>query len=151
MINSIDIAVELVRSQGHVNVTASHRSTIEITRDDYLTPLGDCIVGVKADKAPRDFSERFKQLAKDDNSIILVIFLTENNMDVVLGRGSKDLLFTNDRKMIIRKSSYVDDATVVVNASKAAIELSRKLVEDLVNGSFLYTIFIVFRMARSTR
>ena len=147
----VNIAVELVKSRGHVNVSATHRSTIEITRDDYLTPLGDCIVGVKADKALIDFSEEFKRIARADDSVIIAVLITRNNVDVVIGRGSKDLVLNDDRRIIIRKSSYIDDATIMINANKAAIDLSRSLIDDLVKGSFLYVVFIALRITKSIR
>ncbi len=150
MITALEIVSEIVRSRGHVNVTATHKTTIELTRDDYLTPLGDCIIGVQADKAVGDFSKEFKRLAKDDNSIIVAVFVTRNNIDIVYGYGSRKLLLTDKRKIIIRKSSYIDGATIMVNANKAARDLSRKLIEDLVKGSQLYVLFIVFRIERST-
>ena len=147
----VNIAVELVKSRGHVNVSATHRSTIEITRDDHLTPLGDCIVGVKADKALIDFSEEFKRIARADDSVIIAVLITRNNVDVVIGRGSKDLVLNDDRRIIIRKSSYIDDATIMINANKAAIDLSRSLIDDLVKGSFLYVVFVALRITKSIR
>ncbi len=147
----VNIAVELVKSRGHVNVSATHRSTIEITRDDHLTPLGDCIVGVKADKALIDFSEEFKRIARADDSVIIAVLITRNNVDVVIGKGSKDLVLNDDRRIIIRKSSYIDDATIMINANKAAIDLSRSLIDDLVKGSFLYVVFVALRITKSIR
>jgi hypothetical protein len=35
--------------------------------------------------------------------------------------------------MVVRKSSYIDDRTLAVNADKAAADLPRKLVEKLQN------------------
>lgn len=147
--NDGEVAFEVIKSRGHVNITASHKTTIELTKDDYLTPLGDCIIGIQADKAVGDFSNRFKYLVRSDNSIVIAVFITENHIDVVYGYGSRKLVLSDKRKIIIRKSSYVDNATIMINANKAARDLSRQLVEDLVKGSRLYVLFVVFRINRS--
>ncbi len=148
--NKIEMAFEIVKSRGHVNVTATHKTTIEITKDDYLTPLGDCIIGIQADKTSGEFSDEFKRLAKNDDSVIIVVFVTKNSIDIVWGRGSRKLVLNNKRKIIIRKSDHIDDATIMINADKAARDLSRQLIEDLVRGSPLYALFIVFRIDKST-
>ncbi len=148
--NNMEVAFEIVKSRGHVNVTATHKTTIELTKDDYLTPLGDCIIGIQADKAVEDFSDEFKHLARNDYSIIIAVFITRNTIDIVRGYGSRRLVLSDKRRIIIRRSSYIDSATIMINADKAARDLSRQLIEDLVKGSQLYALFIVFRINRST-
>ncbi|KUO85763.1 MAG: hypothetical protein AT709_05205 [Caldivirga sp. MG_3] len=50
------MAIDVVWARGHVNVMATHRNTLEITRDDYVTKRGDCIVACCADKAALDLN-----------------------------------------------------------------------------------------------
>ena len=50
------------RAWGHENVRATHRSTFEVTKDDYLTPRGDCIVGIRSEAAARDLPEWLRML-----------------------------------------------------------------------------------------
>ena len=52
----MDNLVETVAARGHEHVAATHASTFEVTTDDWLTPAGDCIVGVEADRAPPDLT-----------------------------------------------------------------------------------------------
>jgi len=52
---------EVIHCRGHENVKATHRSTLEITTEDFLTPRGDCIICVSADKSLRDLSDDFKE------------------------------------------------------------------------------------------
>ena len=40
----------------HANVIGSHKTTIEITKDNYLTKKGDCIVGINSSKGCIDLS-----------------------------------------------------------------------------------------------
>ena len=61
---------ETVRARGHEHVSAEHASTWELTSDDWLTPAGDCIVGVEADRTPRDFAPAFREACRDPNATI---------------------------------------------------------------------------------
>src|SRR6056297_3308118 len=105
---------ETVRAVGHENVTARHASTFEVTTDDYLTPAGDCILGIEADRAPADFAEEFVAACQHADATIAANFETEEYAETVVGRGHPDLSFENDRSAVGRTSDYVDDRTVLV-------------------------------------
>ncbi len=141
----MDLAVDIVRARGHANVTALHETTIEVTKDDYLTPLGDCILGVMADKSVAELSDKFKDILLNDETILVSVFITNNSYDYIIARGSSKLSLTNTRKIVFRKSSYIDDATIAVQSNKAAAELNRKLVQDLVDGSPLTIVLIAIK------
>ncbi len=141
----MDLAIEVIRAKGHANITATHKTTIEVTKDDYLTPLGDCIIGVMADKSVAELSDKFKNIMLNDETTLISVFITNNSYDYIVSKGSSKLLLTNTRKIIFRKSSYIDEATIAINSNKAAVELSRKLVQDLVNGSPLTIVLIAIK------
>ena len=61
---------EVVRARGHENVSAEHASTFEVTSDDWLTPAGDCILAVEADRVPADFSAEFVEACRDAEATI---------------------------------------------------------------------------------
>ncbi len=142
----MDLAIEVIRAKGHVNITATHKTTIEVTKDDYLTPLGDCIIGVMADKSVAELSDKFKNIMLDDKTTLISVFITNNSYDYIVSKGSSKLLLTNTKKIIFRKSSYIDEATIAINSNKAAVELSRKLIQDLVNGSPLTIVLIAIKL-----
>ncbi|HID73268.1 TPA: DUF371 domain-containing protein [Candidatus Micrarchaeota archaeon] len=50
------VAHDVVTARGHPNIRAEHETTFEVTTEPSLTPRGDCIVGVQADKAASDLS-----------------------------------------------------------------------------------------------
>jgi hypothetical protein len=129
--------VEVVRAHGHGNVTAEHASTLEVTSDDYLTPAGDCIVGVEADRVPANFSESFVAACQDANATITATVEAGGYAETVVGRGDPDLTFENERSHVVRTSDYVDDRTVVVRADTAATDLDRDLVAALADGADL--------------
>lgn len=124
-------AYEYVEARGHVNVRATHRSTLEVTRDEYLTPRGDCIVGVAASKAPSMFSEDFRRLASRPGSIIIAVLCAPGGCDVVVGEGSGNMTLSSGSRIVLRRSSYVAGDTVMIHADKAAGDLDRRLVESL--------------------
>lgn len=137
------IAHEFIIARGHPNIKALHRSTIEITKDQYLTPRGDCIIGIAANKAPIDFSDKFRQAVKSDNSFILAIFIAGYLIDVVVGYGSKKLTLNDDKKTILRKSTYIAPNTVMIKANKAAKDLRRDLVNYLRNPEAKLVVILI--------
>lgn len=128
---------ERVTAAGHENVSAAHESTFEVTTDDYLTPAGDCILGIEADRAPSDFSEDFVAACQDADATITATIETADHRVTVTGRGDPDLTFENDRSMVGRTSTYIDDRTIMVGADAAAVDLDRDLVDALADGAAL--------------
>lgn len=128
---------EVVTAQGHSNVTAQHASTFEITTDDYLTPAGDCILGIAASRAPADFDPSFIAACRDPDATISVRLAAGDSTDQITGRGTPDLQFSNARSLVGRTSTYTDGRTVVVDADKAARDIDRDLIAALADGATL--------------
>ena len=133
--------VEVVRARGHENVTAKHASTFEFTTDEWLTPAGDCILGVAADRTPRDFSAAFREACRDADATITATITVEGDdgethTETVVGRGDPGLALVDDRSMVGRTSEYTDDErTILVDADAAAADLDRDLVAALADGA----------------
>ncbi|WP_436909425.1 DUF371 domain-containing protein [Halosimplex marinum] len=130
-----DAFTEVVRARGHENVSAEHASTLEFTSDDYLTPAGDCILAVEADRVPADFDEAFVDACRSHEATITATIEAAGHSHEVTGRGHPDLSFENERSHVIRTSDYVDDRTVAVDASGAAADVDRDLVAALADGA----------------
>jgi len=128
---------ETVRAAGHEHVTAAHESTFEVTTDDFLTPAGDCILGIEADRAPADFDSAFVAACQSADADIVAEFATANHEFTVTGRGHPELTFENERGLVGRTSEYVDDRTVMVGADAAASDFDAALVEALADGADL--------------
>lgn len=126
---------ETIRATGHENVTAEHASTLEVTSDDFLTPAGDCIVGIEADRTPAEFDDAFVRACQDQTASITVRVETESQEAVVEARGHPDLTFEGERSLVVRTSEYVDDRTVAIEADGAAGDLDRNLVAALADGA----------------
>ena len=125
---------EVVRARGHEHVLAGHASTFEVTSDGYLTPAGDCILGVDADRTPADFDPAFVAACQSDAARVLATVEAGGHTQRVAGRGHPELSFESRRSLVCRTSDYVDDRTVMVGADAAAADLDRDLVAALSGG-----------------
>ena len=132
---------------GHPNVSATHETTLMITKDDYLTPRGDCIVAINAEMALADFDPSVVRAAQREKSkIILSLTTSECHLEVV-GEGHPDLNYSDERDIVVRKSTYTDGRTLMINADKAAVDLS----EDIVNALKDHKTEIVVKITVKTR
>lgn len=129
---------EQIQAVGHEHVSAEHASTLELTSDDFLTPAGDCIVGIEADRVPADFDNEFVAACQDGSATIRVELEAAGHTGRLEARGDPELSFESERSAVIRTSEYVDDdRTIAVEATAAAGDLDRTLVEALADGAAL--------------
>jgi len=125
--------VEIVHAYGDELIRSSHKTTLEITRDETLTERGDCIIAVNADKGAADLSNSFKEYARRSDAEITITIQVGDEKETVKARGDPKLSFTYPNDIVVRRSTYVCGRTVAVKADKAASDLSRRLVERLRN------------------
>lgn len=125
---------ERVKATGHENVSAEHESTLELTTDDFLTPAGDCILGIDADRSPADFDPAFVEACQDDAATIRATLEVGGHQETITGKGHPGLTFQNERSLVCRTSNYLDDRTVMIDADRAAAGLDRDLVDALAEG-----------------
>jgi len=128
--------VEL-QAHGHEHVSAAHESTFEVTSDDFLTPAGDCIVGIESDAVPSEFPSAFVTACQSAEATITIELSAADHTDRVTARGDPDLTFASDRSLVVRTSDYVDDRTVAIEADAAATDLDRALIDALADGAAL--------------
>jgi len=128
-------ATETITAHGHEHVQATHESTLEFTSDDWLTPAGDCILGIEADQVPADFDPAFVAAAQAADAAITVTIEAGDHSQTITGRGHPDLTFDDDRSMVARTSTYTDDRTVMIDADAAAADIDRELVAALADGA----------------
>jgi len=134
---------ETIRASGHENVSAEHASTFELTSDDYLTPAGDCILGIEADRVPAEFDDAFVEACQDSEATITATLEAGGHETTITGRGDPEMTFENERSLVGRTSEYVDDRTVMVEADAAAGDLDRDLVRALADGAAVTLTLLV--------
>jgi len=137
---------ETIHAQGHRNVTARHKTTLEFTKDEHLTPRGDCIIAIKSDRGLQEFSEEFKSAMRDDNAELEITIDCGGLIERVKARGDSNLILTHPMDMVIRKGDFICDRTIGVKANKVAIDLDRNLIERLKQGN---EIIIQFKITKS--
>ena len=116
---------------GHPNIRSLHAKTIEITKDEHLTPRGDCIIGVKANKACADLDESFKHRLKSNLSVIKIEIMVGDESFIISGRGDERLSMLNSNDIVIRKTNFVCPRTMSVLCDKASSDVPGKLVRIL--------------------
>jgi uncharacterized protein len=124
---------EVIFGYGHPNVSATHHTTIEFTKDSHLTRNGDCVLVVAIDRSLADLSEQFKAVLANPNAKIKIIIEAGDISDEISAKGSPFLSLSNPSEMVIRKSDFASDRTLAIHSDKAAKDLSRQLVEKLKN------------------
>jgi hypothetical protein len=122
---------EVVFGYGHENIQATHKTTLEFTKDAHLSKKGDCIIAVAADKALVDLSPQFKANLRKPNAKLTILIEAGGIVEQVHAYGAQQLIMSHPTDVVIRKSDYVCGRTLAVRADKAANDLPRVLVEKL--------------------
>jgi len=125
--------IEVFHAHGHKMVKATHPTTLEITKEENLTEKGDCIVAVGSTKGAVNLTEEFKKLAKNSQTRIILTLKVGNLKETIKGFGNPNLSFQHPTDLVVRKSNFTCSRTIMVKADKAAINLSRKLIQKLKN------------------
>jgi len=116
---------------GHPNVRSLHSKSIEITKDGYLTPKGDCIIGIKANKACTDLEESIRRGLKSSSAIVKIEVIVGDKSFIIKGRGDERLTMLNPQDIVIRRTNFVCPRTMSVLCDKASSDMPRELVRLL--------------------
>jgi uncharacterized protein len=116
---------------GHPNIQSLHAKTIEITKDEHLTLRGDCIIGVKANKACADLDESFKNRLKSNSAVVRIEIMVGDKSLLITGRGDERLSMLNANDIVIRRTNFVCPRTMSVLCDKASSDVPRKLIKIL--------------------
>ncbi|MDQ3848721.1 MAG: DUF371 domain-containing protein [Thermoproteota archaeon] len=129
---------------GHQNIKLLHLKSIEITKDDHLTPKGDCIMGIKASKSCADLSEPVKHRLKSNLTVATIEVMVGNERLVIKGKGDFRLTLLHSHDIVLRKTNFVCPRTLSVQCDKASSEVPRNLVAMLqdpeIKGIFRITV-----------
>lgn len=116
---------------GHPNIQSLHAKTIEITKDEHLTPRGDCIIGVRANKGCADLDESFKHRLKSNSAVVRIEVMVGEESFLITSRGDERLTMLNVHDIVIRRTNFVCPRTMSIRCDKASSEVPRKLVKML--------------------
>lgn len=132
------------KAYGHQNVIGDHKTTIELTSENFLTKQGSCIVGVCASLTLNELDDEIKQLALLETTTIVLKMSVEGMVEEVTGIGGSGLTYSDSKSMVARKSSYECERTLMVNADKAASDLNREFVEKLKDNAAEINCELIF-------
>ena len=123
----------IVPFTGHDQILSLHEKTLEITKDDGLTPQGDCIVGVNSNISCIDLPERMKMQIQNPNSKIKFTLKTGKFTFKIHGYGSEKLTLKHVSDIVLRKSAFTCSRTIAINCDKASSDLPRDMIHLLQN------------------
>jgi hypothetical protein len=121
------------RAYGHENVVGKHKTTLEITTEDFLTRRGTCIVGIRATQKLSALDSPIKKLAVLDTTKVVLVLQVGEMIEQITGTGGTGLTYTDSVSMVARTSSYQCGRTLMIHADKAASDLSDEFVNRLRN------------------
>jgi len=130
-------ARDVIHCFGHPNVRALHPTTFEVTTEPSLSPAGDCIIGVCADKGAADLDPDLKTLLADDRTVVTTRLCVNGIETVVISRGSAWITLDHPTDLVWRRSPFVCGRTVAVGSDTVARTIDRRLVELLAGGAEL--------------
>lgn len=122
--------IEVITAKGHPQITATHPTTLMITKDEEVGPKGDCIVGVAADKGAAGLTDELKSIIQSGAAMTVTIEVG-GEVEEIHAFGHPSLSSTHPNDLVIRKSKFTCGRTLAVGADKAAANLSRALVAKL--------------------
>jgi uncharacterized protein len=122
---------DTIHAKGHHNILATHKTTLQITKDDQISKRADCIVAVSADKSLSDLASDVKTALSSNAAKTRLTIQAGHMSEVITGFGSAALTLSDADDMVIRKSAFVSGRTLMIGADKAARDLDRSFVEKL--------------------
>ncbi|MGZ8892112.1 MAG: DUF371 domain-containing protein [Halobacteriota archaeon] len=122
---------DTIHAKGHRNILATHKTTLQITKEDHISKRADCIVAVSADKSLRDLARDIKTALSTNAARIRLTIQAGNMSEVITGFGSAALSLSDTDDMVVRKSGFVSGRTLMIGADKAARDLDRAFVDKL--------------------
>ncbi len=113
---------------GHLNVLATHKTTLEFTKDEDLSLKGNCIIGVNSDF---DLSRLQDFIKKANNKKITITIETPDKKIKEIISAELNPGFSHDRELVIRKADFLSGRTLATKANKAAFEINKGLISFL--------------------
>lgn len=132
---------ETIHCRGHKNVRALHKSTFEITKETDLSPNGDCIIAVGADRGAADLSPAFRDALSRDGTILTTTLSCGGVTATVRSEGCAGITLTHETDLVWRRSTFLCPRTVAIYSDHTARQLPRELIEKLQNEGEMTVTF----------
>lgn len=113
---------------GHPNISATHKTTLEFTKDEHVSLNGSCIVGIKSDFDLKELKDFIKKSKNEEIEIIIGIKIKKIQEKITAKLNPE---FNSDEELIVRKSDFTSERTFGIKSDKAAFDLNRGIVPYL--------------------
>lgn len=130
-------AVESFSAYGHPAVTATHRSTFEITTETHLSATGSCIIAVRSEFGAADLSTRFRTLLTTEGCQLITVLECDDVQVTISSSGSPDLLLDHPTDLVWRRSAFTCGRTIGLYSDYTAGTLPREMITLLQGGKRL--------------
>ncbi len=128
---------EIIHCRGHKNVLGRHKSTFEITKETELSPNGDCIIAVGADKGAMDLSPKFREAIFHEEAVLRTTLTCGEHSVAIISQGSPGITLTHPTDLVWRRSCFVCSRTIAVYSDHTAALLPREMMAALQSGAEL--------------
>jgi uncharacterized protein len=135
------ILSETIKFRGHENILATHRNTLEITKEPEISRRADCIVGVSSSKSCPDLDPKIVSHIKSGGALAFRITVEDSSCGF-LGFGSRELQLSDPKEMVLRRSDFISPRTLAIRCDAAAVDLPRILVSYLQDPDIFGTLEI---------
>ena len=119
------------QARGHPAVLSTHPTTLEFTKEAVLSKNGNCIIAVGSSVGLRDLPEPMRNALISQSCWARLTLKVDSYRFVIEGHGAHGLTFSHPTDIVVRKSGFISDRTLMVHADRAAADLPRSLVKLL--------------------
>ena len=118
---------------GHPNILATHKATLEFTKDKAISLKGDCIVGVNSNFELSEIKKFIKNPINKKISITIKTIIKNKKYKKIQEKIIVQINpnFNSNKEFVIRKTNFVSERTFAINSNKAAFDLNRDLIKFL--------------------
>lgn len=113
---------------GHPNILATHKTTLELTKDEHISLNGNCIVGVKSNFDLKELKNITKK-SKNGEIVITIGIKDKKIQEKITAKLNPG--FNNDKELVVRKTDFASERTFGIKSDKAAFDLDRGLIPYL--------------------
>jgi uncharacterized protein len=132
----------IFHAYGHPAILSTHPTTLEITTNRELTHRGDCVVAVNSSSAVRNLPEDLKRVLSNPSGRGRLALRVGPFEFVVEGKGDPRLTFSHDTDLVVRKSGFISERTLMILADKSSMDIPRHMVRLLQDPANRVTVEI---------
>jgi hypothetical protein len=124
---------------GHAGIEGTNKSALEITQLTNVIPKGDVVIGTRSNFDPAAVAA-LAQVSKK----LKITLRAGRHTEVITGDCNPK--YSPGQSLIVRKQGTATGQTLIMNADKAAADLSRALITQLKNPE-THLIVLLERLA----